>query len=402
MLGWRTSWSPTLRRVSRALIRLGQIAWLMDSPIFRQVTGYPQVPLNWKPGPDFDFKFLQFPARPTIDFDESSSEKTDLPSAVIETDIVVVGSGCGGAVTAKVLAEAGHRVLVVDKGYYLPPSMLPMPGAGASAYLFDRSVIGSADQSMTVLTGSTWGGGGTVNWSVSLQTQDSVRKEWAAQGLDFFDRPEYQACMDRVCDRMGVSTEPVVQSYRGRVLMEGAKKLGWKADVCPQNSGGKEHSCGHCLLGCGSGEKQGPTACWLPDAAAAGAEFIEGFSVDKITFEGEEGGTGKRRATGVIGTWTSRDAKGSLSGPLDDRVVRQVTIKAKKVIVACGALRSPLLLTSSGLTVSFGRTPSWHDIDNTDELNMLEPKYRPQPLSSPNWFNGRFFLRGHQAMGRYA
>lgn len=360
---WRTSsWFPAVRRIARSLTRLAQIFWLMDLPIFRELTGYPIVPVNWKPGADVGFSFLQFPARPALDFDEDKSSMPEehttaaeppLPSVVIETDIVIVGSGCGGAVAAKVLSEAGHRVLVVDKGYYLPPSSLPVSGA-ATALLFDRQVVDSVDKSMSLLTAATWGGGGTVNWSVSLRTSAAVREEWAAggPGMEFFRGRDYDACMDRVCARMGVGTEAVVQTHRGRVLMEGARRLGWAADVCPQNSGGKAHSCGHCTLGCASGEKMGPTRCWLPDAAKAGAEFIEGFEVGRVTFEEGDGGGigGKRRATGVVGTWTSRDAKGQMAGP--DRTVREVVVKAKRVIVASGALWSPLLLASSGLTVS--------------------------------------------------
>ncbi|KAF3769946.1 long-chain fatty alcohol dehydrogenase [Cryphonectria parasitica EP155] len=350
--GWHVSWLSGLRRASRALVRIAQIAWLMSSPMFRQVVGYPEVPLNWKPAPDFDFAFLQ----------PGPGEAAGSPSApstiTIETDIVIVGSGCGGAVCAKILAEAGHRVLVVDKGYYFPPSQLPMPGTAASRYLFDRAVNSSVDTSISIIAGATWGGGGTVNWSVSLRTQDAVRKEWATDeegeggGLGFFAGPEYEACMDRVCERMGVSTEPVVQTHRGRVLLEGSRKLGWRADVCPQNTGGKEHSCGHCTMGCGSGEKQGPATCWLPDAARAGAEFMEGFDVEKILFEeGEDvNNNNKRTATGVAGTWTARDEKGTVSGAVEERVTRKVMIKAKKVIVSCGALWTPMLLLRSGLT----------------------------------------------------
>ncbi|KUI56253.1 Long-chain-alcohol oxidase FAO2 [Cytospora mali] len=342
--GWHDSWIPRLRMVARSLVRLSQVGWLMTSPIFRQVSGYPDVPVNWKPGPDFEYKFLQFPSSPAAEREPGSET---LPPATIETDIVIVGSGCGGAVCAKVLAEAGHRVIVVDKGYHFPTSMLPMPGPVASGYLFDRSITRSMDGSMGVVAGSTWGGGGTVNWSVSLQTQDFVRKEWAAEGLSWFDGPEYQECMDRVCQRMGVSADPVVQTHRGQVLLEGSRKLGWKAAACPQNSGGKEHSCGHCTMGCGSGEKQGPATCWLPDAANAGAEFIEGFNVDNILFDDING---SKKATGVVGQWTSRDSQGSISGPPEERTTREVVVKAKRVIVACNALFSPLLLTKSGLT----------------------------------------------------
>lgn len=344
--GWHNSWIPTLRTVARSLVRLSQVGWLMASPIFRQVVGYPDVPVNWKPGPDFEYNFLQFPGSPCPSPDHGPGSGVP-PPATIETDIVIIGSGCGGAVCAKVLAEAGHRVIVVEKGYHFPTSMLPMPGPVASRYLFDKTVLGSVDSSIGVVSGATWGGGGTVNWSVSLETQDFVRKEWAAEGLSWFDGPEYQECMDRVCERMGVSADPVVQSHRGRMLLEGSKKLGWKAAVCPQNSGGKEHSCGHCTMGCGSGEKQGPATCWLPDAAKAGAEFIEGFAVDKILFDEVDG---TRKATGVVGQWTSRDSQGGIGGPAEERTVRKVIVKAKRVIVACNAVFSPLLLMKSGLT----------------------------------------------------
>lgn len=353
--GWDSSWFSTLRIVSRSLARIAQISWLFSSPVFLEVSGYPDVPLNWEPGSDFDFKFLQFPPTSQAELDDLECDQNHSPPApatTIETDVVIVGSGCGGSVAAKILAEAGHRVLVVDKGYYFPPSALPMPGPTAGRYLFDRHVAYSTDQSVSITAGSTWGGGGTVNWSVSLQTQDFVRKEWAAQGLSFFDGAEYQNCMDRVCERMGVGTEAVVQSHRGRVLLEGSRKLGWRADVSPLNSGGKEHSCGHCTMGCASGEKMGPTRCWLPDASAAGAEFIEGFEVTKVLFEGDA-----KKAIGVVGKWTSRDKKGSVSGPLEERIFSDVTIQAKKVIVACGAIWSPLLLMRSGLTVSSSDHP---------------------------------------------
>lgn len=334
-----------MRTVARSLVRVSQVSWLMSSPTFREVTGYPDMPVKWKPGLDFGYKFLQFPG-PTSK-SQSEHESVSEP-ATIETDIVIVGSGCGGAVSAKFLAEAGHRVVVVEKGYNFPTSMLPLPGPVASRYLFDKSVVNSVDGSIGIVAGATWGGGGTVNWSVSLRTQDFVRKEWAAQGLDWFDGQEYDECMDRVCERMGVATEPVVQSHRGQVLLGGSRKLGWKAGVCPQNSGGKEHSCGHCTMGCGSGDKKGPTQSWLPDAARAGAEFIEGYTVDRVLFEEV---SGNRKATGVVGTWVSRDTHGGPGGPMDERISRQVVVKAKRVIVACNALFSPLLLMKSGLTV---------------------------------------------------
>jgi hypothetical protein len=333
---WQASWLPTLRLLSKMMYLLAQSTFLVTSPLYKTVAGYPDIPRDWVPGKGFDYSFLQFDASPE--------------PATLETDIVIIGSGCGGGVCAKVLAEAGHRVLVVDKGYYFSPEQLPMPQAEGMYHLYEnRGFIGSADNSINVLAGSCWGGGGTVNWSVALQTQGFVRREWAEQhGLPFFATQEFQDSLDRVCKFMGVADAKYL-GHRGQVLLDGARKLGWDARPTPQNCGGREHPCGHCHFGCSSANKQGPSVSWLPDAARNGAQFIEGFKAERVLFD-ENGG--EKRATGVVGRWTSRDKNGGTIGPDDERVHRELIIKAKRVIVSSGSLQSPLLLKRSGLKVS--------------------------------------------------
>ena len=88
---------------------------------------------------------------------------------------------------------------------------------------------------------------------------------------------------------------------------------------------------------------------WLPDAARSGATFAEGFKVETVLFEDIDG---QKTAVGVKGVWTSRNSQGGVDGPLTERTRREVIIKAKKVIVSCGTLWSPVILLNSGLTVS--------------------------------------------------
>ncbi|KAF1952114.1 long-chain fatty alcohol dehydrogenase [Byssothecium circinans] len=317
--GWATARLPLLRQLFRSLTMLTKLTWLKTSPTINAVLGVPRVPTGmFPPG--------------------------DTPET-IETDVIVVGSGCGGGVSAKNLAEAGHRVIVTEKSYHWTPDHYPMTEKDGWTHLFmDGAFITSDDSSVTIVAGSSWGGGGTVNWSASLQTQAFVRKEWASRGLPFFTSAEFQDSLDRVCTRMGVSTEYIEQNRTNQILLEGARKLGYTHKAVPQNTGGKRHYCGHCSFGCGSCEKQGPVVSFLPDAARAGAQFIEGFNAEKILFTTKNG---EKVATGVQGTWTSRDIHGGVAN--EPLIRRKVIIKAKRIIVSAGTMQSPLLLLRSGL-----------------------------------------------------
>ncbi|EEQ28573.1 hypothetical protein McanMca71_005355 [Microsporum canis] len=331
---WRTSYLPPLRAAHRALVALSKKAWVGVSPSLPVVLGFPNVPVHRMTSENYPYSFLQLPAG-------------DQPE-IIETDVVIVGSGCGAGVAAKNLAEAGHRVIVVEKSYFFPNNRYPMAGREGTFHMFSNGGAElSDDGSIGVVSGSTWGGGGTINWSAALQTQSMVREEWANGGLPFFTSSAYQTSLDRVCDYMGVSSDFIEQNHGNSVLLEGARKLGYTARAVPQNTGHQKHDCGYCTLGCAAGIKQGPAVTFLADAARAGATFIEGFKAEKVLF-GKKLFKGKKVAVGVQGTWTSRDASGATHG--EPTVTRKVVIKAKKVVVSCGTLESPLLLLRSGIS----------------------------------------------------
>ena len=332
IISWSKSYLPPLRALFRSLSALTISTWLNLSPTLPKMIDFPDIPKHVERNAGFEFDFTQFEAASYL--------------AELETDVVIIGSGCGAGVTAFRLSAAGYKVVVLEKSYHFPSSHFPMSAEASGVHLMENGFcVVSDDNSTAVLAGSTWGGGGTVNWSASLQPQHFVREEWAKEGLDFFTGAEFQSCLDSVCEKMGVckmtdheGLEKVEHNFANKTLIEGARRLGMAAETVPQNTGGKKHWCGYCSSGCASATKNGPANVWLPEAAKHGAEFIEGFWAEKILFE--TNADTEKLATGVVGTWTSRDRN----------TTREVLIKAKKVIVSAGTLHSPLLLLRSGLS----------------------------------------------------
>ncbi|KAH9819812.1 long-chain-alcohol oxidase FAO4A-like [Teratosphaeria destructans] len=334
--GWATARLPLYRTLYKSLTALVKLQWVRNSPSLGRMLSYPKTPVHDSPpGTFFPFTFVQIPP--------SSAAEPE----TIETDVVIIGSGCGGAVAAKTLAEAGLRVIVTDRSYYWPPEHLPMSEVEGTSHMFiEGAALQSDEGSIAILGGSAWGGGGTINWSASLQTQGMVRREWAQKfGLPHFTSSAFQADLDAVCQRMGAGTSAIEHNKGNRALLDGARKLGWNVEPVPQNTGGEAHNCGYCTLGCGSCGKKGPTETFLPDAAKAGATFLEGFDVRQVLFSEAKGS--ERVATGVRGVWTGRDSNGGVAGR--DRTKRDVIIKAPRVIVSAGTLASPLVLLRSGL-----------------------------------------------------
>jgi choline dehydrogenase-like flavoprotein len=295
----------------------------------------------------------------------------------VNTDVVILGSGCGAGVVANRLANefgSSLNILVLEKGRHFDARHFPMSQATGLGTLFEAGgVIESDDGSINVTAGACFGGGGTINWSASLQTQDFVRKEWAAGGkLPFFEGKEFQECLDRVCEVMGV-TGDIDPNHANRVLLEGAGRLGYQAKIVPQNCAKAKHDCGHCTLGCWKGEKMGPVNGWFPEAARQGAKFVEGMKVERVLFDEKKG---KKVASGVKGVWTSREG---------EKV--EVVVRAKKVVVSCGTLWSPVVLMNSGVKVSITRlVPLCDDADYKQNPQIGKNLY----LHPTNFVSGVF------------
>ncbi|ESQ55436.1 hypothetical protein EUTSA_v10024528mg [Eutrema salsugineum] len=270
------------------------------------------------------------------------------PVMTIQCDAVVVGSGSGGGVVAGVLAKAGYKVLVVEKGnYYARNKLSLLEGQAMDEMYLSGGLLATSDMNVVILAGSTVGGGSTINWSASIKTPEHVMKEWSENSeLEMFGSDLYRKAMDVVCERMGVQCGFVEEGFNNEILRKGCEELGLTVKNIPRNSP-SDHYCGFCCLGCKKGQKQGTSETWLVDLVKSGNGLIlPGCEAMEVLYECQNGKK-KKTATG-------------LAFAFEEEVY---VVESKATIVACGALRTPHLLKRSGLkNRNIGRNLCLHPV----------------------------------------
>ncbi|XP_057759525.1 long-chain-alcohol oxidase FAO4A-like [Arachis stenosperma] len=260
------------------------------------------------------------------------------PSLVIQCDAVVVGSGSGGGVVAGVLAKAGYKVLVLEKGGYSARNNLTLlEGPTMDQMYLNGGMVATDDMSVLILSGSTVGGGSAINWSACIKTPDHVCKEWSDEHhLELFESDLYKEAMDVVCESMGVQSDIEDEGFNNAVLRKGCQEMGYPVSNIPRNSP-SDHYCGWCCLGCKDGKKKGTSETWLVDLVKSGnGAILPGCEAIKVLHK-KKRGKDRKIASGVAFEFEYRGAK--------DICV----VESKVTIVACGALSTPELLKRSGL-----------------------------------------------------
>jgi long-chain-alcohol oxidase len=270
---------------------------------------------------------------------------------VVEADAVVVGSGAGGGVAAGVLASAGLRVIVLEKGQYWKAADLPLTEAHAFPNMYERGgVFSTRDLSVNVLAGAGVGGGTRINWCASFPTPAHVRKEWAEEhGLPDMVGPRFDRALAAVCGRVGVSTGVAAHSNHNACLGAGLEALGDHRGEIPRNCDNAA-DCGMCCLGCPTGERGDMTHTFLADAAGAGAVIIAGAHAERVLTSKAAAADGRKAgAVGVLATPMSSPIIQEVA-PRKRGAAWRLIVRAPRVFAAGGTMHTPAFLKRSGIT----------------------------------------------------
>jgi choline dehydrogenase-like flavoprotein len=253
-------------------------------------------------------------------------------STTMSADVLIVGSGAGGATTAAVLAEAGLDVLVVEEGEWTPQgAVVPFSLEQMERqYRSGGVTVALGRPSIAYTEGRCAGGGTEVNSGLYWRPPGDVLQRWAAEfSIDDFHADDLLSVADEVEAALSVGTVPGEVIAPSARLRDGARTLGWRHDEIPRWMRYDRD---------GVGTRQSMTETYLPRAAAGGARIVTGCRVDRI--EHRDG-----RAT--LARTTLRD--GSTG-----------TIRFGTVFVCGGAIHTPALLQRSRMRGAIGRSLAVH------------------------------------------
>lgn len=259
-----------------------------------------------------------------------------LPEERLTADVLVVGSGAGGAVAAALLAEGGNQVLLVEEGGTIPPvhrRSRAVVQAMAELYRDGGMTLVSGRPDLVFQEGRCLGGSTVVNGGMAWRPPARVLERWAQEEGARTDPPAMERWFRLVELGTGVSEQPAsTLSTAETVFRDAARSLGHPVVANPR----AQRDCrgsGVCLVGCPRDRKQGAHVTWIPRAISAGAEVRTGVRVRRILHEG-----------GVV-----TGAVGDVVDPLSGRRTGRLRIRSPRVVVACGAMQTPVLLRRSGI-----------------------------------------------------
>ena len=255
-------------------------------------------------------------------------------STTLDTEVLIVGSGAGGATTAAALAEAGRTVLVAEEGPWVDPDAI-------EPFTLDEMVVkyrhhGSSaalgTPPVAYAEGRCVGGSTEVNSGLWHRLPDHLVDEWSrTYAIDEFSPAALAGWAERVEADQSVSFVPGAPPLSSALLERGATKLGWRSVEFP-----RVFAYGAGEVDAERGVKQTMGRTQIPRAVAAGAKVVPDLRITKLTTDGG-------RVTGARATRTREDG-----------TTEAVTIRADAVFVCGGAVQTPALLQRSGFRHRIG------------------------------------------------
>ena len=275
-------------------------------------------------------------------------------------DVCVIGSGAGGAVAAKELAQAGLSVVVLEAGENHDPTTFSRHMPEMLLRLFwDGGMRTTHDGSVLISQGRGVGGSTVHNLCYAVRTPDPILEKWETEfGIQDLSPSDLSPSLDRVETTLAVKQIREEQINRlNRIIRRGCQAMDWRGIIQCHNRGPCPDCSAGCLLGCRASQpgigKQSMAVSYIPQALEAGARLYTDCFTEAIDVEnGRVVGATARFLSGGVRLVRCADTKTDSSDDSGDKRRRNVcrlTVRSKAVVLAAGAINSPQLWLNSRL-----------------------------------------------------
>ena len=259
----------------------------------------------------------------------------------LEADVVIVGTGAGGGTAAETLSKAGLSVVLLEAGPLKTSSQFDMQERAAYRDLYQEGTgRGTKDGGMVILQGRSVGGSTTVNWTTSFRTPPETLKFWAehmgVSGCSVEEMAPYFAHME---ERLNIQQWSQAPNANNAMLQKASEKLGYDWATIHRNVRGCLN-LGFCGLGCPVDAKQSMLVTTIPVALDNKAKLIHHARVVRVLREGDV-------VIGVEAEALTPNVRGSTG--------QTITVRAKRTVLAGGAMNTPAILLRSEVPDPHGR-----------------------------------------------
>ncbi len=286
----------------------------------------------------------------------------------INADIVVIGSGPGGAVSGTLFARSGRNVVMVEEGEHLPLDSSPHFSRDEMLHKYRNAGVSVAlgRQKLAWVEGRCVGGGSEINRGLYHRPPPWLlhgwTKDFAVDGLDPQEMTHHSEACEAVASVEYVPGQPSEMSGR---LQRGADARGWHAIEAPRLF--------HYYPDGSGGEKQSMSATFVRRFIEAGGLLMPRTRIARV-----------RRMNGLwVAEGSRRDEHGRRT---------PVTFRAPVLYVAGGAVQTPALLRRSGIRHNIGNSLRFHpmvkvvaefdrdvnrpeDFDPVHQIKEFEPRF---------------------------
>ncbi|MBC8236193.1 GMC family oxidoreductase [bacterium] len=320
-------------------------------------------------------------------------------------EVVIIGSGFGGAITGCRLAEAGYSVCILERGKHYKKGEFPRKFDDSRDWFWNSKLDFNGfidfrfDKDIAVLLSSGVGGGSLIYANVHIRAPENIFKQgWprdinrdvlssyydkVAEMLNVSPLPEHKnlpktEAIRKVADEIGKGNDwdkPDLAIYWGEERVEKEDPYGFGIDIVQTGC----RYCGECVIGCNYYSKNTLDLNYIPVAVNNGAECFPLHEVSKIEQEDE----------GYNVFYRDLDKK------------TEGVVFGKKVIVAAGSLGSTELLlrcryqykTLPKLSKSLGHNFSGNGdflagaLNTKGEFADLQPRNGPTITSFIKYWN---------------